>query len=722
MSRKIVPSRLLFASAVVLGVGLAASAFAQLQFTGVSATPEQAIQINWASVSNETYKIDEADTLTTNAQGTITWNQLCTGYPSQGTNTFWLDTGNYNVVPAIVHPKLSPARFYRVVDLGPDSTSDEPVVSITGIPNGSVVSGNFAVTVAASTDQADIYTSLYVDGQEMPTTLSVTNAYENGTNYTTATYVINTCEWWNGQHTLFATARCTSTPQGPGQTGPMLVGHAVSPFVQVTFSNLITEIAFSQPFFDPSLGQTQAITAIFAANVNWTLQIQDINSNTVVTESGSGGSMVFSWDGTANGTNLPAGVYTCLFAAQTNGSPIGHLEGGGGSNTNGPLSPGMVLSSSIAVTQQTQLWAAPSDGSGIAVPLLLYPPGYDTNGLSIFEAPVAWNPMLSASDTSLLAQSGNLAPRYSNDDGGGASPAYGGNSSQSSRGPVRPPTAPIRGTVGTFGVGYQTYSANGTNGINCNPIGIGGGYGGYIQILDNPANLYLNYPQLPGFANEANNFISAMRKGAWSSSFVLKDDQITINGLSGIGTQYNTVNLGVLMLHGAYGTSQDFTAGGCKQMYFPITSGTTANYIRMSQMNFGGTTGTNGLMWMMIAACYSLYHGDWNSMQSQHIYPYNSGLHMLLGGDTFIYTEDNILADWANYMLGDPASYPPTAPETVQQAWYDAGIKDYIGKEFVSPIDLATAGDANCQNDTLQLYIPAGRHAVLQPRRSLLNE
>jgi hypothetical protein len=33
----------------------------------------------------------------------------------------------------------------------------------------------------------------------------------------------------------------------------------------VTFNNLVQEIAFSQPFFDPTLGQTQLVTAVFAS-------------------------------------------------------------------------------------------------------------------------------------------------------------------------------------------------------------------------------------------------------------------------------------------------------------------------------------------------------------------------------------------------------------------------------------------------------------------------
>ncbi|HEX3719418.1 MAG TPA: FlgD immunoglobulin-like domain containing protein [Verrucomicrobiae bacterium] len=88
----------------------------------------------------------------------------------------------------------------------------------------------------------------------------------------------------------------------------------------MTFSNLIQEISFTQPFFAPEDGTTQQITAVFAANVNWTLQIQDVNTNTVRTVTGSGGTMLFDWDGTGDGgTNLPVGTYTYLISAMTNG-------------------------------------------------------------------------------------------------------------------------------------------------------------------------------------------------------------------------------------------------------------------------------------------------------------------------------------------------------------------------------------------------------------------
>jgi len=65
-------------SALVLA--LATNAFAQnnLQFTGVNATPEKAIQLHWASNTNELYQIQYADSLIDTNTGNTTWNvNLC---------------------------------------------------------------------------------------------------------------------------------------------------------------------------------------------------------------------------------------------------------------------------------------------------------------------------------------------------------------------------------------------------------------------------------------------------------------------------------------------------------------------------------------------------------------------------------------------------------------------------------------------------------------------
>ncbi len=84
-----------------LVMALTTTVFAQntLQFTGVSVTSEKAIQLHWASNTNEVYEIDEADQLAGNPDGTTAWNQLYNDYPSHGTNTFIADNGNYDVTP-----------------------------------------------------------------------------------------------------------------------------------------------------------------------------------------------------------------------------------------------------------------------------------------------------------------------------------------------------------------------------------------------------------------------------------------------------------------------------------------------------------------------------------------------------------------------------------------------------------------------------------------------
>jgi hypothetical protein len=83
----------------------------------------------------------------------------------------------------------------------------------------------------------------------------------------------------------------------------------VSPFVRATFINLGMETSFTPPFFVPTLGQTQLVSAAFTSNSDWTLTIINASSNSVKTTSGSGMSRAFNWDGTGNGgTNLPAGI------------------------------------------------------------------------------------------------------------------------------------------------------------------------------------------------------------------------------------------------------------------------------------------------------------------------------------------------------------------------------------------------------------------------------
>lgn len=672
--------------------GCAALAQTNLNFNGVSATIEGAIRLSWNSTSNEVYEIDEADALNTNSDGTTAWNILYVNYPSQGTNTFWLDTGNYFADPEIVHPTLSPQRFYRIVLTGTNETTTVPTVTISSPTNGSVLNDEVSVIVTAVTDQAFLDPKLYVDGQEMNEADVITNWTDvtGVTNYMQCTFILNTCEWPNGPHTLFATSQCQSGASGMSLNGvDAAVGYGVSGFIPVAFSNLITRVSFSQPFFAPEDGQIQEVSALFAADVDWTLQIQDDSSNTVRTVTGSGGTLDFGWDGTDDGgTNLPVGNYTYLITVATNGGSLASISGGGGSGGGSPPTPSFSGAESVGASDATQWWA--TDGGGTTVPLILYPPGF-TNGLTIFEEPVGWSPLATTRPAARLAAM---------DTGSGASPDYSGPSSQSSRSPKRPPIQPVRGHVGAFGIAYDTYSANGSSGFGFQAPDNGLRIGQRIK-LEGSSSTSFSCPRLRGYTAEANNFITQMKKGNWGQGFARVNDQLLINDLRATGSNiFNRVRLGLLMLHGTYGTTSDFNANQTKQIYFPITSGHSVTLLRANEMSLGNAA-TNGLQWMGILACNSMQHNSWSSMQTGGAVPYNSSLHLILGSDSVIWTGNHVASYWAKYMTVGKTN---GSPMTVETAWF-TGVHDAYaetGFSYTNTMKMASSGDSACRTDTLK--------------------
>lgn len=655
------------------------------------------------------YQIQYASALATNSDGSTAWQVLYDNYPSQGTNTFWLDTGNYNLSPQILHPKYMPMRFYRILDEGSDSTTDEPTVAINTPTNNTIASGEITITVTAFTDQPVLSgTKLYVNGQEMPMADTTTNYTDitGVTNYEVDTYNINTCEWLNTTNILFATAECQTGRGDLLGSGPIATGHGVSPFVSAIFNNLVEGISFSQPTFDPSSGQTQQVTAFFPLNSDWTLNIVDINSNIVQTATGSGNSMLYNWDGTANGTNLPNGIYYYYITAATNGlaNEVVTGGGGGGGGGGGVPSPSFARSSSIT-SDVLQMWAVPADSESV-LPLAIFPPGFDTNGFTIFAA----TPAQIESLRPAVSRSTSVATM---DSGGGASPNGIGdpgyitplpNPQPAPPAPQRPPNNPVRGLAGTFGVAYDTYSANGTNSINCAILSDGSGAGTHISMQSHSASTPLSFAPLVPYKTEVNNFVSQMQHWGWQNSFLKVDDQLQISQLRGSGTPFNNVSIGVLFTHGVYGTSVDFAANQCKQMYFPITSGASAQYLRLSEMNLGGS-GTNGLKWMALNSCRSLYQANWNSMKNAGIKPYNGNLHLLLGENTDGFTSSLFGWYWAKYIsYGTSTNAGSYSPLTIRSAWYQAAHDAYHNVAFPggTTISYAVAGDSACHDDTVQ--------------------
>jgi len=661
-----------------------------LNFNNVSVTVEGAIRLSWNSTPGEIYEIDEADSLIDTNTGSITWNVLYEDYPSQGTNTFWLDTGNYFADPEIPHPFRSTERYYRIALTGTNETATVPAVAVSSPTNNASLNGDVTVTVSAYSDQFFLSTKLYVDGQEMNSPDVSTNWTDDSfvTNFVQDTYIINTCEWPNGSHLLFATTSCQSGAAGVHDGAYVSIGYGVSSFVPVTFSNLITRISFSEPFFMPEDGQTQQVRAVFAANVNWTLEMQDINTNTVLSTNGSGGSMVFNWDGTGyGGTNLPVGTYTYLITAETNGQSL--------ADSGGSESSASAFSETSSESERSRLWVQQPDG-GI-FPLCLYPPGINTNDFYIFEAPWSWNPWqesTSSQSTPSSSESGGDT---------GATPLYSGASSQSSRAPKRPPTHAVKGRAGVYGIAYQTYSANGSgfvvappdNGLHINQrVALEG---------KSVSQSTFNYIPLKPYKREANNFIEEMKKANWSQGFAKVDDKLSINDLRASGANiYNSVKLGLLMLHGTYGSAPDYNASGTKQIYFPITSGHSATYLRANEMSLGNAD-TNGLKWMGILACNSMQHTSWSSMQGSDQVPYNGNLHLILGSDSVIWTGDYVPATWAKYMAKGKT---PNPPMTIENAWFTGAQDAYraTGFAYTNTQKFAASGNADCQGDKLDNY------------------
>jgi hypothetical protein len=198
-----------------------------------------------------------------------------------------------------------------------------------------------------------------------------------------------------------------------------------------------------------------------------------------------------------------------------------------------------------------------------------------------------------------------------------------------------------------------------------------------------------------------------MQLFGWKAALRKVDNQLNINDLSGSSTPFNGVSMGVFMSHGAFGTTQDYMAGLCKQMYFPITSGNSIQYLRMSDMNLGGTDPTNGLKWFVVYACDSMHQANWNSMRNAGKQPYNSHLHMMIGANSVISTSSTLMQYWAQYMN---FGYTNNSPLTIHDAWYLAAHNAFHGRTHANTMSMSVASDTACTDD----YIEQGFNSAPQ--------
>lgn len=655
-----------------------------LRFTGVKATSEKAIQLFWASNTNDVYEVDYADQLAGNDDGSTAWNKLYDEYPSHGTNTFIADAGNYEISPEISHPKQSPMRFYRIMLAEGNTIATNPVVSILAPTNGASLSGDAIVLVSASSGDILTDVKLYVDGEEQWKSADGTN------------FLINTCEWPNGSHTIFATAKSQSGFEGFANGGVISYGRAVSSYRNVTFDNLITRFDFSQIYFEPDLGQTQQVTAAFTANCDWTLQIQNASSNTVRHASGSGSSMQFDWDGTGDGsTNIPNGVYTYLLTAQTNGQAFMSMMWSGGGSFN-------AASEISAISEEpTELWALSPESSSPPLPLAIYPPGFNTNGFEIFEATPSEVRALTRTVMSIdrsveLSQSTTLMESESSG-GGMLSPAAAYSSpSQSTTAPKRKPKTGVKGLVGTFGICYKTYGTNGFSSAHP-PTGWPFPLPTLVAVDNQSRTAQTVDWRISEFKYIANDFAANMKKAAWKAQFIKADDQwgatdIKKTSLGG-SSIFNTCNFGLLMTHGSFGNTGSTGTENDNIRYTYSLMGAN-DRVRLSDMDFGND-GTNGLKWMTIYACNILKSENYNSMNNAGKIPVNENLHLLLGPSSFTYACSRFGDLYAHFLT--------ESKEEIVTAFNHAGQAeaDFNQRYLTNSITFAVSGWQACLHDKL---------------------
>jgi len=661
--------RALLIAELVSVAGLLYAQSNTLQFTATRATDERAIQLRWRSETNALYRLEHTPALSES----VVWDTLVDLFPSQGTNTVFLDTGKYWTEPALPHPKDDAQRFYCITKVG-TNTLASPVVTITNLTAGTNVSGELEIGVHISTANSITFVRYYVDGEEV----QLGSADEDGN----SSYTINTTEWPNGSHEVFVVAETTSGTTTTGTVVDEQNGAGTSAIIPVTFDNWISKWYFSFPGFDPSLGETQRITAEFAAYSCWTLQIVDEFDTVVRNASGAGTTMAFDWDGKDDsGFDTMDGTFNFILSAEQCTPLAGEMS-----------SSEAASFSMVQETPQLLAWS----GSGSVVPLALYPPGIDTNSFTIFEGfmsdflPQPSSRISSVQSSEILTD--DPVPQAAT-------------SPQSTQRPRRPAPKPIKGSPGKFGVAWQGHHPNpGTNGIPGfnRPANLTGS----IQL---DPNYVLPYGPIGRAKDIAAGFETTLSKYKWKKAFNYGNDQLSAALLrkpsKGGSNVFNYCNLGLLIGHGIRGNNQDFLATSTPslQTYMPIyrTGVNAYDWVRMSEFDFGG--GPGGLRWVGIYACNMLSYLNAQDMYNKGVLPINPNLHILLAEETSIHMYPTFGQKWASYMNGGEGG----GKRTVIDGWILASQVVHAVPGVVPAghtVTMSCAYWPDCRNDSLFSY------------------
>jgi hypothetical protein len=253
-------------AAAVLALAISLSARGQtnepfLETPLVRADDYRTVLLHWSAQAGTVYQVESADALEGDGPQGLKWVIRESDCVSKGTNAEWMDVGDARWIPRVLHPVFQSQRFYRIQKVR-QATNTPPVVSVQ-LSQTSAISSNFIASVSVSiadTNQSLNAVGVFVDGQRLGSVPTFPS-----TNFS---IWINSTEWPNGQHEIYAVATIAdsaeTTPADDSEADPtnaVVYAVGVSPSQFVTFSNFISQFFISIPYFEA--GQTQEVVAKF---------------------------------------------------------------------------------------------------------------------------------------------------------------------------------------------------------------------------------------------------------------------------------------------------------------------------------------------------------------------------------------------------------------------------------------------------------------------------
>jgi hypothetical protein len=679
----------------------------------VRADDYRTVLLRWNAETGAVYQVESADALEAEGPQGLQWVLREAECAAKGTTAEWLDVGDTRWIPRVLHPVFQPQRFYRVQKVG-QATDAAPAVTIF-LSQTNPVSGWLSVTGAisfANTNQQMSSIGIFVDGQRVHT-----GSAEN------FDVQINTTEWPNGTHEIYAVVGTvdggeTITEDDTASTNQVVQGIGVSTLVSADFENYISQFFVAVPYFDPSQGQTQEITAVFAEDSYWRVTVVDYQDTPVRWFEGQGTSCYAAWDGNdQSGFPLPFGYYDYIIEARPSQFGPLSLIGGGGeaammsaafpdesdtelvgpaadyrrtgpamqfSRTNSAIRENLVMptlnpAKPVPVTpeaeQEEKLFPSSVEEAlmaGLTSYYVKTPPMPPERILidGVWET-VPWEvvhgprpPMEmkiseAMQEKFLQKLSGVLLDEGTQENG--PQQANWPDDVYTTRTPLRFPGQLFMGYAGTVGIGFQGNHPGGNH--FASPAG------GVISLDTPPYGPLINSSVL------ANGFSINMGLGGWRTSFYLGNNNLRHTNIlyaSGrVGKFASSCDFGLIIGHmtAALNTSSYGATHSWLPLYNSDVSTATYTWCALPQFDLGQIGSPDTLKWMALYGCNSLRQQDFSDMWTKFLLPMPPNLRLLLGSETGVYIQPFFGWRFAANLHGWNSGGNPM---TIRDAWNDA--------------------------------------------------